>query len=490
MMIRQHQLRLVASAAAVMAISAPSKARAQASPLSESIVVGAWTFRPSLEVRIRGEYRRHPFDTGGDIYETPAVLYESPTSTLPEKRRTLPEVKNQYFLTERVRLGIAVDRGPVTGVVTLQDARVWGDSGAALVAPAEPGLPSFAPSEGYLDAHTRSGRKVFLRVGRQKVTWGDGRLLGANDWSPTGRSLDAARFGFQVGDFDFEMMAAMLATPGRYDKTVGHAAAATSGDPAGSNLAEGSGAQLYGLNVVWHLFPLLNIEATGFARVVRDPTPSTLTPGDTYVADGRISGDRRGFRYAIEGAYELGRIASWGNLRDLRAFAFAGRASWETALPGHLTFGAEGAYASGDQGDFKGVVRRFDPLLPDEHTVMSPMGLWAWSNVIEGGGTIGIRPIEELGFVAGYRYAALAQPNGRWSSASLVPIGASTTNGARALGHEIDGAFKITPWHALSIETGYGIFLRGVGADAILIAAGRPATLQHWAYLQTTVRIP
>ena len=35
-------------------------------------------------------------------------------------------------------------------------------------------------------------------------------------------------------------------------------------------------------------------------------------PSDTYVIDGRISGDRRGFRYAVEGAYELGRVASYG----------------------------------------------------------------------------------------------------------------------------------------------------------------------------------
>jgi hypothetical protein len=484
---RNPSLRRLVSAAAGLALAAGSaSAAAQATPLPESIAVGAWTFRPLVEVRLRAEYRRHPFDVGGDVYAPSAVLAEDYNTTLPKLAEQQTAVKNQYFLLERSRLGLAVDRGPVTAAVTLQDARVWGDTGVGLVAPGEHGLPAFAPYEAYLDVHTRSGRKVFFRLGRQAVTWGDGRLLGANDWSATGRSLDAARFGFQAGDVDVELLAAMLATPGRYDDP--SQPAPTAGMKR--QLLEGSGAQLYGLNAIWHALPLLNVELTGLARVVREPVPSTLAPSNTFVIDGRISGDRRGFRYAVEGAYELGKVQGYGTNRDLRAFAFAARASWETALPGHLTFGAQGAYASGDDGSPNGTQKRFDPILPDEHTLLSPMSLVAWSNVIFGGGTISARPIEELGLTAGYHYAALAQPGGRWTDAALAPIGAAPTSTSRALGHEIDAAIKITPWRPLEIETGYGLFVRGSGAREILFAAEKPATLQHWAYLQTTVRAP
>ncbi len=489
----RRAIRLLAPTAAALALaSAPSRAAAQASPLPDSFVVGAWTFRPSLDVRVRGEYRRHPFDAGGEVYDPTAVLAEDYQSPQPKVTTTQPAVSNQYFVTERIQLGLAVDRGPVTAVVTLQDARVWGDTGAVgLVAPGEPTPPVLAPSEAYIEVHTRSGRRVFVRVGRQVVTWGDGRLLGANDWSATGRSLDAARFGFQAGDFDVEMLAVMLATPGQYPTGATASAASTSTAAMSvSNLAEGSGAQLYGVNATWHALPLLNVEVTGLARVVRDPAPSTLTPSNTFVVDGRIAGDYRGFRYAVEGAYELGQVASYGTNRDLRAFALAARASWETSLPGHLTFNAEAAYASGDDGETAGTVRRFDPILPDEHTLLSPMSIVAWSNLILGGGSLSLHPVEELGLLAGYRYAALAEPGGRWSNAALSPIGAVPGNTARSLGHEIDAAIRITPWKPLEIETGYGLFVRGAGADAILQAAGRPATLQHWAYLQTRGRVP
>lgn len=487
---RSPSIRTLISAAAGLTLAAAAgDAAAQATPLPETIVVGAWSFRPLVEVRVRGEYRRHPFDVGGAVYAPTAVLYEDYGTTLPRVFTRQPAVKNQYFVAERARVGLAVDRGPITAAITLQDARVWG-SGALLSGAGQPSLPSFGPYEAYLDAHSRSGRKVFLRVGRQRVSWGDGRLIGDNDWSATGRSLDAARFGFSLGDFDFELLASMLAAPGRYAKPSGATVQGAASSSATAALAEGSGAQLYGLNAIWHALPLLNVELTGLARIARDPLPSSITPSNTFVIDGRISGDRRGFRYSVEGAYELGKVSWYGDNRDHRAFALAARASWETALPAHLTFGAQGAYASGDDGKPTGTLRRFDPILPDEHTQLDPMSLFAWSNLAFAGGTIGLRPLDELGMTFGYHYAMLAQPGGRWTSATLAPVGAAPSNTARSLGHEIDAAIKITPWKPLEIETGYGLFLRGEGARAILFAAERPATLQHWTYLQTTVRLP
>jgi hypothetical protein len=479
---------LVSAAFGLTAAASAAPASAQATPIPEAITVGDWTFRPLLEVRVRGEYRRHPFDAGGLVYGPAPVLYEDYGSTLPKVAASQPEVANGYQVAERSRLGLAIDRGPVTAQITLQDARMWGSAGAGLVPSGQPERASFAPYEAYLDVHTRSGRKVFFRAGRQAVSWGDGRLLGSNDWSATGRSLDAARFGFQVGDLDVEMFAAMLAVPGRYL------------DPVDlKTLREGSGAQLYGLDAVYHVLPLLNIEAMGLMRMVRDPAPATLTPSTIGVIDGRIFGDRRGFRYAVEGAYELGKVAWYGANRDVRAFAFAARVSWETALPGHLTFGAEGAYASGDDGTVAKLdnktgkvptLKRFDPILPDEHSFLGPMGLFAWSNLMFVGGDVGVQPIDELRIKAGYHLAALAQPGGRWTDAALTPIGAAPGNTSRALGHEIDASLKITPWKPFEIDAGYGIFLRGTGADEVLLDAQRQAKLQHWAYLQTTVRLP
>jgi hypothetical protein len=463
-----------------------SRALAQAAPLADGVRIGAWTFRPSLELRVRGEYTHAPIDQGGVRFASSAVLEDGYRVATPPVAGLAQTTSDAWLVGERARLGLAVDRGPVTGVLSIQDARALGQTDAALApGPAAPALPSFAPFEAYVDVHTTSGRRMFLRVGRQRVAWGRGRLVGENDWRLTARSLDALRFGVQSGDVDVEAFAALLAAPGSMPPEA-------TGDraPAGG----GTGTELYGLDAVWHFHPLLQGELTGLARVARDPVPTTFVPSNTFVIDGRLFGSRRGFEWDLEGAYELGRVRSFGENRELRAFALAGHAELETSLPHHLTFGALGAYASGGDDaatDQHGTLRRFDPILPDERTTLSPMGLYAWSNVVEGGGYVGARPTESLTLRAGYRFAALASPTDRWTTSALVPVGAAPSNGARTLGHEIDATLGWEPWDGLRVSGGYGLFLFGSGADAILASSRRDAgSVQHWAFLQTTLRAP
>ena len=118
------------------------------------------------------------------------------------------------------------------------------------------------------------------------------------------------------------------------------------------------------------------------------------------------------------------------------------------------------------------------------------MGLFAWSNVLTAGASIAVRPFDEVQMTAGYRFANLADPKGRWTTAELIPVGSSTKNTSSALGHEIDYAIKVSPWKPIDFEAGYGLFLFGDGAREILIEAGRPARWQHWGFFQATVHAP
>lgn len=501
-MIRPTRFRPAAAACfAALAFIGSAEAFAQAPPLRESIVIGAWTFRPSVEARIRGEYRRDAFQSEHlGLYSSDAVLADGYNSNLPPLADTtapaapVTPATDVWSVAERIRLGLAVDRGPVTAMLKLQDARVLGGSlyaselkpaGAAAVAPPGPG---FAPYEAYIDLHARTGRPMFLRVGRQAVQWGDGRLIGSNDFTATGRALDAARFGVELGDFDIEAMAALLGFP-YFASADGTPAGATALDPNAI-----SGTQLYGLDLKAHFLPLLHVELTGLARIARPPEGQPLTPSDTFVVDARIFGDYRGFHYALEGAYELGQVASYGEgkVRSIEAPAFAGRLEWETALPWHLTLGAQGAYASGDSGtgspDEK--MTRFDPILPDETSNHSRMSLYAWSNLIEAGGDIAVKPSDEVSLGASYRFVGLANSKGRWVTGALTTVGSDPTNEHFILGHEIDATIRVTPWDPVTFQGGYGLFLLGDGGKNILKASGREAEMQHWGYLQATVRAP
>lgn len=504
--------RLASGIIALAAFGAPAAALAQAPPLSEALVVGAWTFRPSAEIRVRGEYRRDELGIGGlptAIQEDAGLSFVSGLSSYAPQ--------NAWALSERARIGLKVDRGPVTGAIVVQDSRVLGDytavvpgspSGASTVAGtgggALGGLGVFPAAglgtsvfEAYVDVHSRSGRRMFLRLGRQRVVWGDGRLIGESDWSPTPRSLHAARFGFQVGDFDIETMAALLVPPGTY--WVPSSDPTTAFEPARS-----SGAQLYGLDITWHFLPLLNAELTGLARVARDiyntGSPPVIT-GDTYVIDARLFGDHRGFRYALEGAVELGRVASFDVNRDIMAFAAALKTSLETALPWHLTFDFHSSFASGDYdgNTTESTLTRFDPILGDEFANHSPMGLYGWSNLLEIGGGLSAKPFEELSLQAGYRFAALASDEGPWITSSLVRAGGSnpitrdeggfpSAGGLPVLGHEIDLAATLTPWDPVEFKAGYGLF---VFSDHMRTSTTPgPLGAQHWVFLQTRVVAP
>lgn len=470
--------------AAAQSPPVPAPPPAAAAPSGENLTVLGFTLRPLLEVRVRAEGRNAPFDTGGTVYGSTAPLSSGYGAAVPTVIDVKAPVQAQWLVAERSRLGIAIDRGAVTAAVTLQDARVLGNAETATLGPGQATLPSFAPFEAYADAHTTTGRHAFFRIGRQRVTWGDGRLVGDNDWSHTGRSLDALRGGFQVGDVDVEAMAVMLAAPGALPPSV-----------TGTRTAapQGTGAQLYGVNAVWRLWPLFNLEATGLARIVREPSPSSLTPSDTVVGDGRVFGDWRGLRYALEAAWEGGRLATYGGNRPISAFALAGRVALETTLPGHLTFGVRGAYASGggNGSDIHATERRFDPILPDEHTNHGAMDVYAWSNLVEVGGDLAVRPVDEVALVAGYRLAALASADGRWTSGALMPIGASAANTSKLLGHEIDLALEWKPWEPITFGAGYGVFVLGDGAKNILADAKRATTdAQHWGFFHTTVRLP
>jgi hypothetical protein len=204
-----------------------------------------------------------------------------------------------------------------------------------------------------------------------------------------------------------------------------------------------------------------------------------------------LFGDFTGIAYDAEAAYELGRMGVGAGERSLAAVAAAGHVSWQTTAPWQLQFSASGSYASGDGGESSGTVHRFDPLLPDVRSGLGRMGLYAWSNVIDGAGTISAVPTDTLTLVADYRYVRLANPRGAWYSAELLPVAQDPGNDAAGLGHEIDMQVDYAPWPALRVTAGYGLFVTQKGARALLASAGRGApALVQGGYLQASVAVP
>ncbi|MGH7329003.1 MAG: alginate export family protein, partial [Polyangiaceae bacterium] len=407
-----------------------------------------------------------------------------------------------WVIFERTRFGLGAERGPVGAQLTLQDARAWGTTpplaqeGVLASAPS-----SFGPSEAYLDVHSGNGpRATFLRAGRQAVQWGEGRLIGISDWSPTGRSLDAIRGKWATGHWDFEALAVLLDAPRPLGQDLG--------EPQSAELTSGN--ELYGLRAAWTIDPLLKLEAFGIAEIARNGGGDSVletarNSGETYVASLRVSGDSRGLGYGAEGAYEFGRAAA---LNDATRSAYAlaahvGKTFESIAIAPSIRVGV--SYASGDDRA-PGIVdtsrttyKQFDPLLPDVHAQYGAMDIFSWSNTAEANARVGIAPTRVTKIEFEYRYAQLVKSAGEWLNGYLEPVG-RTSSPSASLGHELDLGFAWRPWIPLDLRAGYSLLFLGEGAQRIMAAEGRGEInangsitvtgTSHFAYLQATVSVP
>jgi hypothetical protein len=469
-----------ASSIAACALAWTGAARAQSPPAApDTVAVGDWQLAPTLELRTRGEYRRDPVDMGGsDLAGT-----------------TSARVRNAYGVLERTRVGLGAERGALSAQVTIQDARAWGVPSPSGVLGGQPSsLASLGAYEAWIEARTSSARPAFVRIGRQPVTWGEGRLLSSADWSPAGRSLDAIRARTSLGLFDVEALAAILDTP----RPLGPALPDTSGP-------QSTGTQLYGARVSAGLDPLLAFELALLARVARSDVAASdgsrfgaaRADGETYVGDLRVSGDASGWRYAVEGAYELGRATA---LADAGVAAWAAAAWVERRVDAIVwtpSLRLEGDYASGD--DRGGTYRQFDPILPDVHAWHGAMDALAWSNAAQASARVTLSPWTEERVALEYRYARLADASGEWLDAYLGAVGRGNASDAE-LGHEVDASATWRPWRELDLALGYSVMALGDGARAILAAQDRgarqadgsiaTAPIAHAAYAQATLRVP
>ena len=130
-MISAARYRALAMATLVTTtVGEPVLARAQVASSQDSLTLGTWSFRPIVDLRVRGEYTRSPTDIGGAVYTSSAVLASGTNSQVPTISSAQPGVTNEYFVASRARLGVGVNHGNVSAVITLQDARAWETAGA------------------------------------------------------------------------------------------------------------------------------------------------------------------------------------------------------------------------------------------------------------------------------------------------------------------------------------------------------------------------
>ena len=457
---------------------AATPAWAQAKPdAPDAIMVGDFQLRPTFAVRTRAEYRHAPTDLGGLSPSAPTTV-----------------IDDAWGVMERARLGLGVERGPLRGQITLQDARVWGQTPPTGIASSPSAFASTGAYETWLEMRTSNATPSFLRIGRQTLEWN--RFVGTADASPVGRTFDAVRGHVAHKTLEFELVAAFVDMP--------HPVGVGFGDVSGPYRG---GSQLFAAQAKWTPDPLLSIEIDGFARPamgLAQPASSRFAQsrafGDLYSVDLRVAGEGKGWKYEVLGAVQFGTIDFTSNFsKDRLAYAVYGDV--QKTFDGIVwspTLRLGGAYASGGEDDTG--YHQFDPLYPDVHGPHGLMNSFAWSNIIEGHANLSAKPATDVVMSLEYRYARLADAGGDWLDGYLISSGRAVSLSNEELGHEIDFNLNWKPWPALDLSGGYSLLVLGRGAKEIGLAQGRVtreadgsitiSPLAHFAYLQATLKIP
>ncbi len=391
-------------------------------------------------------------------------------------------------------------------------------TGAGIVPAPHAGGDGGPEQDGPVDLHqayvTLGNHKEFpvsLKVGRQELSYGDERLVGAFAWNNIGRVFDAVKVRAQTPWFAAEAFTSKLVLPVDNHFNVWNDYNLFSGLYLTSKLVPKNTTELYFFS-----------RNDGIGSATADPnavlpfqppqTPAAATTPvarDIYTVGGRIKsnpGELGNFDYTVEGAYQFG---NWkptltGARQTQDAFAFAANAGYTFAD----TFGTpriafEYAFASGDSNPTDGTHSTFDQLYPTGHKFEGYMDLASWQNIHDVRSIFTIKPTARLSIAleghlfwladthdAFYNKGGFARGN---ANAYQAPAAQGTGFGRNPsyssfVGSELDVVAGYALTKFANLEAGYGHFFTGDYVDQSWSNPTFGSSDADWIYMQTVVR--
>lgn len=394
---------------------------------------------------------------------------ERPVWTLSGEARLRPEYRDDADLDEdedddtrlglmRLRLGLDVTfREAYRLFVQAQDARVAGEEGATTTNEKNLDL-----HQGYLELKPTRSRRLSFRLGRQELSYGDERIVGAFGWDNIGRSFDAAKARYERGGFRVDGFAARVTSR-----------------PGG---AATTGSDLYGVYAHRTRRPGAEYEAylLSFQDAVRAPG-ETGEPGDTAIhgLGVRIKETLGPFDGVMEGMIQTGR--SRGD--DHAARAFGAQAGWTIGATTRTRLFAGYDFATGDEDPLDGDAGEFFNFFPTNHLHYGYADYEGWRNLRSPWGGVSVTRGMHFARAAFHRFL-LEEEAGPWKSAGgavlgFDPAGASGTN----VGGEADLTYRLTLPQSCWVEAGVSRF-----APSRFARATRGDDPSWWGYLMLTWR--
>jgi hypothetical protein len=370
--------------------------------------------------------------------------------------------------------------------------------------------PNFE-SDGPVDLHqayfTLGNHKEFpvsLKAGRQELSYGDERLVGAFAWNNIGRVFDAVKLRWQHERFTAEAFTSKIVLPD------------------GNNFNMPNDYNVFsGFHVATKEIPKQLTEVYFFARN-EGIGSSTANPGafapfqtastvsrDIYTIGTRFKsnpGELGNFDYTVEAAYQFGNwkptVAS--AREDHEAYAFVANAGYTFPdVFGTPRFALEYAYASGDSDPTDGKHETFDQMYPTGHRHWGYMDFASWQNIHDVRGIFSLKPTPKLSLAVEGHFFWLADTADNFYNKGGVARGGAVAFQAPAaqgtgfgrnptyssfVGSELDLVAGYAVNKFTNLEAGYGHFFVGDYIKQTWSGAAFGSADADWFYVQLNVR--
>lgn len=341
---------------------------------------------------------------------------------------------------------------------------VWGQSSSGI-----------SLNEGWAKMQSKNG--LFLKIGRQQLSYDDERIIGNDDWTMTAPTHDVLKFGYDGENHKVHLLAAYNQNAENVDN---------------GGIYYSGGIQPYKtMQSLWYHYDtpkkMFGISILGMNIGMQSEKDEE--PQETYYQ--QLLGTYMAFRpkhWSLEGSfyYQMGKEEHG---MPIDAFMASSKVNVEPSEKYNLTAGYD--YLSGDKyfavpphGGFGLVfhdkVRGFNAIFGSHHQFYGAMVFFYLNNYVGGfspglqnlyiGGNV--KPVNNLNINAAYHYYAIAT--------NLDYVNTKT------LGHSVEFTSSFDFNKAVSVSAGY-TFMKGSETMEVLTQISEKRRL-HWAWLMLSIK--
>ena len=342
----------------------------------------------------------------------------------------------------------------------------------------------------------RNDSPVWLRTGRQEMTFGSQRLISPLDWANTRRNFEGIRLNSPGVNWDLDawlthpVNTATAGDGGGIGSNLGVNNFGNNFDTANRGITFGGGWATYkGIkdNTI-HSF-LLYDHHDAFTGGTGFPVGDRITYGNNWVGTFNVSNGDRQWLTDVEGGYQFGtdsgQLAALGatGSQTVNAGYFTGGLGhcWKS-LPWEPTIWGFYDYASGSNNPKGGTDSTFFQYYGLVHAYLGLIDNIARQNITDANYRVTLKPTKKLQLMMAQHFFQLATANDTLYTVTGQPFG-KTGNG-RNVGNEIDFLATYNYNQNINLEVGYFFFQYGAYVEAA--TPGRDNAGEF--YVQTTFK--